>query len=329
MLRELLADEPFRTHFFQAVRLLARSDPEHNSVGRFVQPATEVVRFAARASMEFPASEVHTLDWKAPGPPIMTVNFMGLTGPTGILPLVYTELVMERMRSKDHALREMLDIFNHRMISLFYRAWEKNRFPVGYERDGSDVVSAGLRHLVGLGTSGLQDRQDISDGTLIYYSGLLSQRPRSAAGLQQLLADYFEVPVEVQQFCGAWYKLERSSQTCLDERPSPASCLGGGAVVGDEMWDLHAGVRIRLGPLELSRYLEFLPGGEGHRALRSLVRFYANDEFAFDVQLVLKRDETPGCKLGESGAGGPRLGWVTWVNNTALRRDPEDTVIRL
>jgi len=327
--QDLLAEEPFRWQFFQAVRLLTRVDPQHAGVGNFVQPATEVVRFAARASAEFPASEVHDLKFVDKGPPLMTVNFMGLTGPTGILPLVYTELILDRVRNKDHALREMLDIFNHRMISLFYRAWEKHKFPVPYEREGADAVSSYLKAFLGLGTPGLSDRQEVGDRSLIYYAGLLAHRPRSATALQQLLADYFAVPVEVHQFCGSWYKLDRAAQTKLADVPLESARLGLGAVVGDEIWDLHAGVRIRFGPLTRSQYVEFLPGNPGHKALTALLKFYANEEYAFELQLVLKRDETPACELGKEGIDGARLGWLTWAKTAAMDRDPADSLLRL
>ncbi len=327
--QELLADEPFRTHFFQAVRLLSRIDAVGGGVGNLVQPSTEVVRFAARATTEFPASEIHDLKFGESERPVMTVNFMGLTGPTGVMPLVYTEMIMDRVRNKDHALREFLDLFNHRMISLFYRAWEKHKFPVPYEREGADAVSSFLKSFLGLGTAGLADRQDVSDRSLIYYAGLLAHRPRSAQALQQLLADYFDLPVEVHQFCGSWYKLERSMQTKLIDTPLESARLGAGAVVGDEVWDLHAGVRLRFGPLSRAQYVEFLPGNPGHKALRSLLKFYANEEYAFELQLVLKREETPPCELGREGADGSRLGWLTWANTAGIDRDPADTLLHM
>ena len=111
------------------MRLLARILSGRQAVGRFHHPATEIVRFSAHATLTFPASEIQSLDWREDLPPWMAVNFMGLTGPVGVLPLYYTELVMERLRSRDTGLRDFLDIFNHRAISLFYRAWEKYRLP--------------------------------------------------------------------------------------------------------------------------------------------------------------------------------------------------------
>ncbi len=327
-LRELLEDEPFRFRFFQAVRLLERLLPGRESVGRFVTPESEVVRFRARQSTSFPASEVHEIDWSTTVPRL-TVNFMGLTGSSGVLPLAYTELVMERVRARDTALRDFLDLFNHRLISLFYRAWQKYRFAGEYELGHQDPLTEHLLDLTGIGTPGLRRRQAVPDEALLFYSGLLAQHPRSAMALQQILSDYFDVPAEVVQFVGAWYRLDRNSLTRLDGSHTAAQCLGAGAMVGDEVWEQQAGVCIRLGPLPLRRYLDFLPDGSTYEQLRSIVRFYFNDELDFHLQLVLKREQTPALVLGAEGATAPRLGWLTWVKNAPLTRDPGETVLAL
>ena len=328
-LRELMENEPFRVRFFQAVRLMERLAPDRETVGLFVHPSREVVHFASRQSTSFPSSEVHATEWPEGKPARMLVNFMGLTGPLGALPLYYTELVMHRSRERNHSVRDFLDIFNHRIISLFYRAWEKYRFAIPYERDERDQMSQMLMDLIGLGTAGLQDRQDVCDDALLFYSGLLSQRPRSVLGLQQIVADYFDVPIEIDQFAGAWYKLDRKTQTCLLDGHTQSECLCMGAVVGDEIWDQQSVVRIRIGPLPLERYLELLPTGSAYASLWSLVRFYFNDELDFELQLVLQRDQTPMCELGAEGEAAPQLGWVTWMKTRPLGRDPGDTITRL
>jgi type VI secretion system protein ImpH len=216
------------------------------------------VRFAAHQSIAFPASEIQAFKTRETGPPLMVVNFMGLTGPLGALPLVYTAQVMDRVRSRDTTMRDFFDLFNHRMISLFYRAWEKYRLAVAYERGKQNNVSHYLLDLIGLGTPGLQNRQAVADDALIFYSGLLSQRPRSATALRQILIDYFDVPVEIEQFAGSWYRLDIRDQCELDEGEGISTQLGFGAVVGDEVWYQQSRVRVRLGPLELEQYLDFV-----------------------------------------------------------------------
>lgn len=321
--------EPYVYGFFQAVRLLERLSQGRKPVGRFSAPSKEVVRFGAHVSLGFPASEIQSLEPGGDGAPLMRVNFMGLVGPLGVLPLEYTRLVRERLQARDTTMRDFLDIFHHRMISLFYQAWEKYRFFVAWGRGERDRVGQHVLDLIGLGTPRLQSRLAVADEALVYYGGLLSQQPRSAAVLQQLLADYFEVPVAIEQFCGVWQPLDADSLCHVGEDSGPSELLGMGAVVGDEVWDQHSVVRIELGPLSLDRYLSFLPGGDDHDHLRDLTRLFAETEIDFEVRLILQRDEVPRCELGASGAGAPKLGWVTWSRTRDMDRDPGDTILKL
>jgi type VI secretion system protein ImpH len=326
---EKLHREPYRFEFFQAVRLLERFFPERMSVGRFVQPESEVARFSANPSLAFPASQIQAMEWPAEKAVQMTVNFMGLIGPEGVLPNPYTSLIIERLRASDSAPRDFLDIFNHRIISLFYQAWRKYRFDVAREQAERDLFSRHLLSLLGMGTEGLRDRLAVSDDTLVYYSGLLAQRPRSAHALQQILTDTFDVPVEIEQFAGGWYRLDSEAQCRLSEENSESDELGFGAVVGDEVWDQQSKVRIVLGPLTLERYADFLPDGKSWEPLRAWVRFFSNDEWDFEVKLVLERRQVPACTLGAEGTAGPQLGWVSWVKSMPFGRDPGDTVLDL
>jgi type VI secretion system protein ImpH len=328
-IQKRLAEEPFCFEFFQAVRLLAGLLPARQEVGRFNPPASEVVHFSAHATVSFPASEIQSLRLPEDGQSVMTVNFMGLTGPLGVLPLYYTELVMERLRSRDTTLRDFLDIFNHRSISLFYQAWEKYRFPIAYEHGRSGHFLEMLQSMVGLGMPALANRQAVGDESLLFYTGLLAQQPRSAIALERILADYFEVPVEVEQFVGAWCSLDRDTQTRFEDSEGFSTQLGWGAVVGDEVWDLQSRVRIKLGPLPLKRYLEFLPAGSAYAPLRAITRFFSGGDLDFEVQLILEREEVPACVLGAEGEQAPRLGWATWVKSVPLGRDPADTVLHL
>lgn len=328
-LEEKLRKEPYRFDFFQAMRLLERLLPERAAVGNFQHPSSEVARFSAHNSLAFPASQIQSMEGNGDGPARMTVNFMGLTGPSGLLPNPYTSLIIERLRSSDTAARDFFDIFNHRFISLFYRAWRKYRFDVAYERDERARFTRQLLSLLGLGTEGLQDRQAIPDDSLVYYAGLLSQRPRSAQALRQILSDYFAVPVQIEQFAGAWYPLDVDSQCELSAGISASEQLGVGAVVGDAMWNQQSRVRVVLGPLSLERYHDFLPSGKCWDVLRAWVRFFSDEQFDFDLELVLDRSQVPASTLGGTGIDAPQLGWVSWVKSRPFDRDPGDTVLAL
>lgn len=322
-----LHDQPGTFDFFQAVRLLTRIYAERGAVGRFVPPQREAVRFSVNASLSFPPSQIHGIDWQG-DIPRMVVNFMGLTGPLGVLPYAYSELITERLRNKDRGLAEFFDLFNHRAISLFYQAWEKYRFPVPFERDGQDRVSGHLTSLIGLGTGGLQNRLAVPDQALLFYTGLLGLQPRSAIALRNMLEDYFSVPVEVEQFVGSWQELAPSDRCVFEDGDSYGEQLGVGAVAGDAIWDRQSRIRLKLGPLDREEYLGFLPSGSAWEPLRSLTRFFCGADVEIEVQLILKREKVPRCELGDDSAGGPRLGWFTWMKSgTEFDRAPGDSVL--
>jgi type VI secretion system protein ImpH len=276
----------------------------------------------------FPASQIQSIEVPEEGPPEMMVNFMGLTGPSGALPYTYSELILERIRAKDHGLAAFFDIFNHRAISLFYRAWQRSRFPVTYSGP-RDLFTRYLLDLIGLGTEGLRDRQEIADEALLHYASLVAMQARSATALEQIIEDYFEVPVEIQQFTGAWYGLDNATQCAMTDMDTPSCQIGCGAVVGDAVWDRQARVRIRLGPLSMERYCDFLPEASGYTALRSLTKFFSNQSLEFELQLVLDRTQAPGAELDFEATNAVRLGWVSWLKTAPLGIDPDDTILTL
>ncbi len=319
-----------RFDFFQAVRVLSQLNPTRRLVGRDGPPGDEVVRFRSHLSLSFPPSAIQEIVEEKPGqrPATMTVNFMGLTGPSGVLPYHYTELLMERMREKDTTFREFLDLFNHRLISLFYRVWEKHHVEAGLEQalergKEEDKVSRYLFALMGLATKGLRHRVVKEDRSLLCYAGLVGQRPRSASALQQWLTDYFEVPVGVEQLVGAWFHLEEDDLTRLGPGEKN-NVLGRTAIAGTSVWDQQARFRLRMGPLNFREFSRILPSGRAYPSLVRLTRFFVGPTLDFDVRPILKRTEVPECRLAQRGEYAPYLGWTTWLKTKEFATDTED-----
>jgi type VI secretion system protein ImpH len=286
-----------------------------------------VVRFGVEPTIGFPNGDLRALEMPDGGPAQMQVNFMGLTGPSGVLPYYYTLLAAEKQRGRNPALVEFLDLFHHRIISLFYRAWEKHRFTVTYERGKPDRLTEHVRDLVGLALEGYRNLLPVSDQALLFYSGLLGPHQRSASALEQMIGDFFDVPVEVQQFVGAWYPIARPTQCSLGMEQRASGQLGLGAVAGDEVWDQQARVRVRIGPLARADYERFLPTGSAYEPLRQLVRFFSDDQFDFELQLVLAKEAVPPCVLG--GDEDRPLGWCTWMRSAPLAHDADQTILTL
>lgn len=299
--------------FFQAMRLI-----------HLVSGNADPITFRVNSGLAFPPSQIQSISETTDGGIEAAVAFLGLIGPGGILPYFYSELVSERYRSKDTALGSFFDIFHHRLLSQFYQAWEKNRFPVRWERDEPDAITSALLAYLGLGTPNLAQRQDISDQVLLYYAGLLAMNSRPACSLEQMLADYFELPVTVEQFVGDWFLLPEANR-CRLGNEGRAEELGVGTILGDSIWSNESRIRIRIGPMRLKRYCDFLPGAPGFIEAKALVDFFSNCELDFELQPVLKAPEVPVFELGENLP----LGWCSWLRTEDFDHDPADVVVPL
>jgi type VI secretion system protein ImpH len=339
--------EPYSFDFFQAVRLIEWMQPPDGqrpatggAVGTNLAPSQEAVRFRSLVSLTFPPSAITALKpGAAERPAEMTVSFFGLHGPAGALPQHYTSHLMERchVRNSDFTMRDFFDLFNHRAISLFYRAWEKYHFTTGFERsrrEGGqiDLFTFCLTCLVGLGTPHLTERLQHNPQSIVYYGGHFAHRVRNASALEAILQDYFELPMRVEQFKGQWLYLSAEDQTSLPtaEHPNGRNCaLGIDVVVGERVWDIQSKFRIRVGPLNYDQFSHLMPNGDALEPLCDLVRFYAGPQFDFDVQVVLAAAEVPFCELNSQAAVGPRLGWNTWLVNQRPKVDAEDPVFWL
>lgn len=352
-----LKTAPHRFEFFQAVRLwqrLARrayrraGKPEPAAVGHTGPPHAESLRFRTLPSHTFPAGQIASLrqspaeDGEPWAPAEMVVTFLGLTGPAGVLPQHYTQLVIDRTRHKDFALRDFLDLFHHRTISLFQRAWEKYRYPIGIELAAldadavADMFTRCLYCLVGLGSGeerfgegALRNRIELSDEVQLYYGGYFAHWPRNATSLETMIGDFWQLPMRVLQFQGQWLRLAREDQTSMPTRGTWGNTntrLGVDTVAGERIWSVEHRFRIRLGPLTYDQFQRFTPPGRELTALAQLVRMYVGVEFDFDVQPVLLAREVPGCRLGGEPAGASRLGWNTWLQSMPRQSDAEDAV---
>lgn len=313
--------------FFQAVRLLTLLHEERHPGASSVPP--DVVRFRAHNSLAFPASAIASLENEDGGPPCMAVTFLGMTGPKGALPVAYTEIAIDRECFGDRSFAEFLDIFNHRLIRLFFEAWKKHHFVIGYEqprRDlGPDAFTSYLFDLIGMGTGGLRGHLPIADMGLLPYAGLLAQRPHSADALRALLHDYFKVSVRIEQLLGKWHRLE-PDELCSLGSPEPSSQLGGGSIAGDAVWSRQALVRIVLGPLTAREFRSFLPNGESFGPAAALIRWFLGSTLEFEIQPTLRSDEVPPCRLGDETSDGSRLGWSAWLKTEPFWHDATDAV---
>lgn len=324
-----LFDEPYKYQFFQAVRLLESVNSNKQTVGKTALPHEEIVRFRSRITLDFPSSEIHQLEERieeeGPATLEMMINFMGMVGASGVLPTHYTELIMDRVRHRDTAMWNFLDIFTHRTVSMFYRSWAKYRFPIDYER-GSDNFTSFLFDFTGLGTIGLRGRMDVRDESLLPYAGLISQRPHSVNAVENVVEDYFDIRAKVEVFHGQWLSLNRQDLTRIGKQKN---ALGMNTIVGERVWDQQSKFRLRLGPLNVDKFQAFLPINSGHRALKSILDLLIGFELDYDVQLCLDKKQVPKTILTTRAKRRPMLGWTSFLKTLPSEQDDDQLVLEL
>ncbi len=298
---------PSRFDFHQTLRRLEHLFKDKPRWGMAVRPEDEPVRFGQDPSLAFgssmlasfaPPSEEH--------PGKLSVVFFGLFGPHGPLPLHLTEYARERIRhTGDHTFAAFTNIFNHRMMVLFHRAWAAAQPAVSHDRPESDRFRSYVAAVFGHDFS---TRTSTPSGTgawaKLQYAAHLSNLSRNAAGLESLLAHYFEIPIAIEQFIGQWLEIPEASRFALGVS-AQVSTLGRTAVLGQRVWRCDQKFRVVLGPLTRAQFERLLPGGSALVELSDLVRSYVCDELDWDARLLLAPEESDQAQL----ARGSRLAW--------------------
>lgn len=335
-LNKCLNDEHFKFDFFQATRVLNLFWTKDLNVEK--REYNYPVKFETYLSLKFPPSTIMNLQdgeeendfW----PKKMTISFIGFVGPQGVLPRHYTETFISRARVlKDTTAFDFLDMFNQRIVTLFYNAWAKYNFWISYESKLDDRFSHYFLDLIGLGTKGLQHKlkvspEGMSDDSLIYYSGLLSQHPRSIVSLERILEDYFQCSFELVSCEGKWIYLNSDDQTCMGVPGQGKNCLlSRNIVIGSQVWDRQSSFKVIIGPVSKKTFEKFLPGQSYYLILTHFIRYYLGNSLDFRIQLVMKKEDVPSCQLSNNTKNSVQIGWTTWLGGAmSLKEDPKDAI---
>ena len=313
-----------RMDFFQVLRLIENANPQLPRIGASLRPRDDAVRLGQAPTLTFNPTQLAGFlraDGAARGR--LAVHFFGLLGANGPLPRHLTEYVRDRLRnSGDGTLLAFLDVFHHRLLSLFYRARAQAEPAISLDRPASDRYAEFVGSLFGIGAPALRRRDEIGDFAKLHFAGLLANNARPASGLTAILGAYFSLPVRIEQFVGHWMRLPEDIQTRIG-RPDMGNRLGIATVLGRSVWDSQSKFRIVIGPMDLDDYVRLLPNGPSLRRVLAWVRNYAGLTLEWDVRLVLRKEAVPALRLGQ----GVRLGWTTWPLSAPAVRDPDQLLI--
>jgi len=312
-LLQTLQDEPDRFDFDAAVAVAMRAAGKG-------QPG-DAIRFHAATGLGFVAADVAAVE-RIGTRFRMTTGLLGLTGPSGVLPRPFTDLINAERRRRSPALAGFLDLLAQRPLAHFasagikYRAHRAARAATG----SADGLSHMALALTGYGTPQLAQRLPTGTDPLLFYAGIFAAYPRSADRLAAIVSDWLGRPVEVEQFDGIWLSLAPSERTSLPigNRPGRFNILGVDAAIGSRSWDLQARIRLRIGPLSLAQFDALMPDRPLFHRLAALIRAYLGGETCFAINPVLAAEAIPSPALHAGSR--VRLGWNAWLPTSGRRR---------
>jgi type VI secretion system protein ImpH len=321
-LEEALRARPEDFEFFEALRRLECAYPDHPRLGHSTKPAEDPVRLAHAATLEFPPRSIERVEPRTAERPARLYGlFLGLFGPNGPLPSHLTEYAVDRQRNaKDPTLVAFADLFHHRMLSLFYRAWADSQPTVQLDRPEEDRFRTYVGALIGMATPHLQRRDALPDQYKRFFAGRLVPQARNAEGLKSLLEEFFGVPVRVLEFVVEWMRLPADAHLRMGVAMAG---MGRTAMLGTHVRGAQQRFRLRVGPLTQNEFNRFLPGGDALQQFVAAVKTYVGEEKSWDLQLVLKKEEVPLTQMGKAG----RMGFNTWMGRYAKRTDADQVVL--
>ena len=311
--------------FFQAMRQLEKLYPGLEKEDNDPLSSSPKLRFKASHSLAFAPRDLSLILKNEDAPIVMQVSLLSLTGLNGIMPYHYTDLLRERAAKGDTAMQDFLDIFHHRLLWLFFKAWKKVRIYYSDSRSQNSLTHY-MRALLGTATPSMQKKLGGLDDILLQYAGILSGRRCSAQRLGSLLQAIFQVPVTVIQFVERWLYLDEQARTPLGFDDCEGHLLSSGVLIGNRVWDCQTKFRLRIGPLEEKSFQSFLPGQKAYMMMLKLCNYLTGAHLEFDIQLVLRKKSIPTFRLTGTPDKGISLGFNTWLNSGSAVADADDVI---
>ena len=328
---DALAHEPWAHDFFALLRRIEGLHRTSPRLGSALRPNAEPVRLGQDPELDFAPAAVMSFRAAAAAPPRIGVRFLGLFGPMGPLPLHLTEYARDRLRNHgDATLARFADVFHHRMLLLFYRAWAQAQPAVQADRANDDRFAKWISALFGQGPAPFRNADAVPDAAKRHVSGHLARPTRNAESIAKVLRQYFSVPIRVEPYLGHWMRLRAEDRSRLGGVGARRTAtLGVSAVAGGKVWDRQYKLRLHIGPLTHAQYTRFLPGQPSLIELRDWMRQLVGFEMLWDVCLVLQGHEVPALVAGKGPPAKPgakpvtanALGWNTWMNRKGPHPD--------
>jgi type VI secretion system protein ImpH len=326
-----LAKQPWAHDFFTVLRHIEALSPTAPRLGRALRPSAEPLRLGQDPELDFAPAALTSFRTSSRQPPRLGTRFLGLFGPMGALPLHLTEYARDRLHNHaDPTLARFADVFHHRALLLFYRAWAQSQPTAQADRPDDDQFAKWVSALFGQAPATLRQADAVPDTAKRHMAGHLARATRNPESITKVLRQYFAVPVRVESWVGHWLSLRPEDRSRLGPPGTGrGNALGISAVLGAQVWDRQFKLRLHIGPLSLAQYQQFLPGQVAQLELRDWMRQLLGFDMLWDVQLVLKGSEVPALVLGQGPPTAPALGLSTWLGQRGPHADRSDLRLTL
>ncbi len=315
---------------FDFFELLRRLERRGGLFGYSGHADREPARLGQHVRLSFSAKDVVAFrQAKDKTPARVTVANLGLMGPEGPMPLHLTRWVLDRLsqrwftgadarQTSDTTFVDFVNILQHRMIALYYRAWADAHPAVQVERAVGGRVRAMLEAMAGIGLPGTHN-PDL-DAVKLRQAASLASQVDGPERLTLFLAEAFKVPVQIKEFVATWMTIPATLQTRLAQA---YAVLGRGATIGPRVFSRQSRIELRVGPLGYEEFKTFLPGGQRLKMFKQAVRDMVGESLDVDLRIVLAREAVPPPRIGAV-----QLGRTTWLARPAERGDADDMRLR-
>ncbi|MBU3004978.1 type VI secretion system baseplate subunit TssG [Paraglaciecola arctica] len=313
-------DELYQQGFAPLLRYLDANAPLSARIGYSVSPKQDCVRFGQSALLHFHSSAFTTVRFEPKtGDYKLKNSYWGMLGINGPLPSHLTEYAIERnYRLKDKTFTEFLDVFNHRFISLFYRAWADSEPTVSHDRPDNDTFKKRLNAFSGEANV-YRDTFGQNGNVHQYLSGLFSHKNRSSKVLSQLLSEHLHLEVSISEFQGQWYQLEEGEQTQLGKNNS---ALGVNSISGNRTFQRSFNFAINIGPVDYSDYISLLDNKQRFESIVELTQKAVGQEYEFTINIILKPQQSRPSRLGLA-----KLGINSWCQDKSSHLAQQDPIL--
>ncbi len=310
---ERLGDRLPYVNFYRFCQLLEQSQPHKPVIGSTWQVRQEPVRFRPHPGMGFPASEIKAFEpAEQPHlPPSLRITFMGLYGVESPLPTHYIDDIAQR-REGFEAASDFLDIFNHRLIAQYYRIWRKYTYPATFEAGGKDKISQYLLGLVGLGTEGCDRNIATPASRFLALLPAMLLPGRTAEGMTSLVR-----LLAANTHAKIWHYDKRRiplSAPLTMSINQPVTLINR-PVMGNYATDVNSQVLMQLTTTDREEVLGWLPGGDLHADLMTLLHVYLGSRLDVRLQLYVDRTLLPEARVSCS----PLTGAVQLGRTSVMR----------